>query len=118
MPSYIVTPRVVLHKDDARTKEHSPDAKEYETLHIEMHRRGYRRFFENRNDKKLKLPPGEYVIDDLDAEDGADAREKAMTKAKAAATMATSEKRFSVYITGGGGVRGTHLEMIDEDPDA
>lgn len=116
MPSFTLTTRVVLHKDDARTKEHSPDAEEYETLHSEMHRRGYRRFFETDDKRKVKLPPGEYTIK-LDAEDGAGARGKAMAKAKAAATIATSEKRFSAYVTGGNGLRSCHLEEIDGDPD-
>ncbi|RRA01127.1 hypothetical protein [Burkholderia cepacia] len=116
MPSFTLTTRVVLHKDDKRTKEHSPDASEYETLHAEMHERGYRRYFTNKAKEKVKLPPGEYIID-LKADDESAARDKAMKKAKAAATIATSAERFSVLITGAGNVRGYRLEVIDADPD-
>ncbi|MCW5118623.1 hypothetical protein B7L17_011700 [Burkholderia cenocepacia] len=116
MPSYTLTARVVLHKDDKRTKAHSPDAAEYETLHAEMHDRGYRRYFTNKAKEKVKLPPGEYVID-MKADNGSEARDKAMKKAKAAATIATSAERFSVLVTGGDNVRGYQLEVIDADPD-
>ena len=117
MPDYTLTTRVVLHKDDARTKEHSPDAEEYETLHAEMHARGYRRFYKNKRDQKLKLPPGEYVID-LTADDGASARSAAQKKAVEAATIATSAARFSLLTTGAGSIRGYQLEPITKDPDA
>ncbi|GLZ20135.1 hypothetical protein [Burkholderia plantarii] len=63
MPTFTLTARVVLHKDDARTEEHSPDADEYKTLHAEMHRRDYRRYFINRDDKVKKLPAGLYFIE-------------------------------------------------------
>ena len=46
------------------------------------------------------MPPDEYTID-VDAEDGAGTRTIAMDKAKAAAAIATSAKRFSVLVTGG-----------------
>ncbi|WDD94667.1 hypothetical protein Bsp3421_004801 [Burkholderia sp. FERM BP-3421] len=117
MPSYTLTARVVLHKDDERAKEHSPDAEEYATLHEQMYARGYRRFYESIDGDKFKLPPGEYTID-VTADDGKAARTAAMDKAKAAAKNATSVSRFSVYITGGGNIRGYHLEKISEDPDA
>lgn len=58
MPNYTLTARVVLHKDDKRTKEHSPDADEYKTLHAEMHARGYRRYFVNQKDEKKSYRPG------------------------------------------------------------
>ncbi|WP_186198191.1 hypothetical protein [Burkholderia gladioli] len=116
MPSFTLTARVVLHKDDARTEEHSPDADEYETLHAEMRRRDYRRYFINQNDEMKKLPPGLYRIK-LKADDWDDASSKAMKKAKEAATIATSKNRFSIVITGGDGVRGVGLETITEDPD-
>ncbi|OAJ61500.1 hypothetical protein A6V36_24315 [Paraburkholderia ginsengiterrae] len=117
MPSFTLTTRVVLHKDDARKQPHPTDAKEYDTLHAEMHSRGYRRFYVNKDKEKLKLPPGEYTID-LDADDGVAARTAAMGKAKAAATIATSEKRFSVLVTGGDNIRGHQLEAVTKDPDA
>jgi hypothetical protein len=117
MPTYTITTRVVLHKDDARRQPHPTDAKEYETLHAEMHSREYRRFFTTAKDEKLKLPPGEYTID-IQADDGAAARTVAMNKAKAAATIATSAARFSVLVTGGDNVRGYQLESITKDPDA
>ncbi|HEX3636378.1 MAG TPA: hypothetical protein VHV99_12950, partial [Paraburkholderia sp.] len=62
MPSYTVVTRVVLHEDDAHTKEHKPDGAEYDVLHEEMWKRGYRRFFEGASGKLRKLPPGEYKI--------------------------------------------------------
>jgi hypothetical protein len=118
MSSYTIITRVVLHKDDARKQPHLQDAKEYETLHAEMHKRDYRRFYVADGDKeKLKLPPGEYAID-LDADDGNAARKKAMAKAKAAATIATSAERFSLLVTGGRGIRSYRLEVITKDPDA
>jgi len=65
-----------------------------------MHSRDYRRFYRTKNKELLKLPPDEYTID-VDAEDGAGTRTIAMDKAKAAAAIATSAKRFSVLVTGG-----------------
>lgn len=118
MSSYYVTTRVVLHKDDARTKEHSPDAEEYGTLHAEMHARGYLRFGRDDTDKLMyQLPPGEYFLN-VEAESAADARNKALEKAKAAATAATSAKRYSVLCSGGEGRTWFRLKKIDKDPDA
>ncbi|WP_186191980.1 hypothetical protein [Burkholderia gladioli] len=116
MPSFTLTARVVLHKDDERADEHSPDSKEYRDLHSEMHTRGYRRFFTNKAKEKVHLPPGEYTID-LDAEDGSDARDEAMKLAKEAATEATSKDRFSILLTGANSMRGYRLKVIDADPD-
>lgn len=117
MPKFTTTVRVVLHKDDTRTKEHSPDSEEYETLHAEMHTRGFRRYYTTVKDKKRKLPPGEYRIyqegDDVD-----DACNNACGKAKAAATIATSAKRFSLFINCEGMLTGCNLEEISKDPDA
>lgn len=117
MPSFTLTARVVLHKDDTRAKEHSPDAEEYDTLHAEMHSRGYKRFYTSKDDVVYHLPPGEYTIT-LEAEDGVKARTKAIDKAIAAATKATSKERHSVFVTGGGNVRGHQLKVITKDPDA
>jgi hypothetical protein len=117
MPTYTLTTRVVLHKDDARTQPHPTDAKEYETLHFEMHERDYFRFYTTKSKEKRKLPPGEYTID-LDADDDAAARSKAMNKAIEAATIATSAKRFSLLVTGGDNIRGYQLEVVTKDPDA
>ncbi|WP_175977893.1 hypothetical protein [Burkholderia sp. BCC1047] len=101
MSSDYVTTRIVLHQDDERTQEHSPDANEYETLHAEMHARGFRRFAHDDADELMyQFPPGEYFLD-IDAESGSDARDKALAKAKAAATLATSAKRYSVLCSGG-----------------
>jgi hypothetical protein len=117
MPKYKTTVRVVLHKDDARTKEHSPDSEEYETLHAEMHARDFRRYYTTVKDEKLKLPPGEYWInqegDDID-----EARKKVYSKAKAAATVATSAKRSSFLINCEGSLTSWNLEEISKDPDA
>ncbi|AOI78035.1 hypothetical protein [Burkholderia sp. NRF60-BP8] len=117
MPSYTLTARVVLHKDDKRTKEHSPDAEEYATLHAEMHSRDYRRYYIANNGKMYKLPPGEYNID-LTADDGAKARDAALKKVQEAATLATSANRYSALVTGGGGLLSANLEIITKDPDA
>jgi hypothetical protein len=117
MPSFTLTARVVLHKDDARAQEHSPDAKEYDTLHKEMHSRGYRRCYTGKDKVMYQLLPGEYKIN-LEAEDGVEARTKAMDKAIAAATIATSKERHGVYVTGGDSVRGHQLKVITKDPDA
>jgi hypothetical protein len=117
MPSFTMTARVVLHKDDARTKEHSADSAEYETLHGEMHSRGYRRYYKSKDQIMYHLPPGEYTID-LEADDGVKARTKAMDKAIAAATIATSSARHSVLVTGGDSLRGHQLKVITKDPDA
>ncbi|WP_157692711.1 hypothetical protein [Burkholderia sp. ABCPW 11] len=118
MPDYILLARVVLHKDDARTQEHSPDADEYETLHTEMHARGFRRYAVDDDDKLMyKLPPGEYHIE-LTAETGSEARNEALSRAKAAATAATSARRNSVITSGGGGISWCRLKKISEDPDA
>ena len=117
MPTFTITTRVVLHKDDARKEPHPTNAKEYTDLHAEMHERDYVRYYENTQDVKLKLPPGEYTIV-IDAADGAAARTKAMDKAKEAATIATSAARFSVLVTGGNNIRGYQLETITKDPDA
>ena len=117
MPKYTTTVRVVLHKDEARTKEHSPDSEEYETLHTEMHTRGFRRYYTTVKDEKLKLPPGEYWTnqegDDID-----DARKKAYSKTKSAATTATSAQRFSFFINCEGSLTSCNLEEISKDPDA
>ncbi|MDC6127388.1 hypothetical protein PPH41_05215 [Burkholderia gladioli] len=117
MTSYAITTRVVLHKDDARTTEHSPDADEYKTLHAEMHARGYRRFYVSNSDKMLKLPPGEYHID-IESDSATDARDLARDKAKAAATKATSKDRYSLLVTGANVVTSVNLSVITQDPDA
>lgn len=116
MPTYTITTRVELHKDDARKQPHSPTAPEYDTLHTEMHKRGYRRYFEGNSGKLRKLSPGEYRI-----EQSGDTEEKALDaardKAKAAATIATSKDRFSLLLTCGT-VYSYALEIITKDPDA
>ena len=117
MPKYTTTVRVVLHKDDARTKEHSPDSEEYETLHAEMHTRGFVRYYTTVNKEKLKLPPGEYLIYQ-EGDNIEDARKKVYSKAKAAATIATSAKRFSLFINCEGSLTSLNLEAISKDPDA
>ncbi|MCA8222844.1 hypothetical protein [Burkholderia sp. BC1] len=118
MSSYYVTTRVVLHKGDERTKEHSPDANEYETLHAEMHARGFRRFAHDDTNKLMyQFPAGEYFLE-IEAESGSDARDKALAKAKAAATLAASAKRYSVLCSGGAGLTWFRLKKIDKDPDA
>ncbi|MBW0449035.1 hypothetical protein [Paraburkholderia phenoliruptrix] len=117
MPKYTTTVRVVLHKDDARTKEHSPDSEEYDTLHAEMHARGFRRYYETVKDQKLKLPPGEYLIYQ-EGTDVDDARKKVYSKSTAAATIATSAKRFSLFINCEGSLTSSNLEVISKDPDA
>lgn len=117
MPNFRLTTRVVLHEDDKRKKEHSPNAKEYETLHVEMHARDYRRFYVNDDNQKRKLPPGEYRLE-VDAKDEDDARSIGMKRAKDASTIATSASRFSVLVTCGKYVRGYQLEEITEDPDS
>ena len=45
MPSFTIIARVELHKDDARKQPHPTNASEYTTLHAEMWKRGFRRFF-------------------------------------------------------------------------
>ncbi|MFM0031168.1 hypothetical protein PQR70_33630 [Paraburkholderia madseniana] len=117
MPTFTIIVRVELHKDDARTKAHTPDAQEYETLHAEMHERGFRRFFTTTDDTLRKLPPGEYRIRQAGDDEEA-AQSAALNKAKEAATIATSAKRFSLLVTSGGNFTSYHLEKIDEDPDA
>jgi hypothetical protein len=117
MPKYVATTRVVLHKDDARKEPHSPDAKEYETLHAEMWKRNYRRYYETTSDDLVKLPPGEYIISQ-ESGDRDGARKEALRKAKQAATIATSADRFSVFVNCDGSVTSYHLESISEDPDA
>lgn len=117
MPTYTTTVRVVLHKDDAREEPHSPDAEEYETLHSEMWQRGFRRYYETVNDELVKLPPGEYMISQK-GEDCDAARKTALSKAKKAATNATSASRFSVLVNCRGSVTSYQLERITEDPDA
>lgn len=116
MSSFRITARVELHKDDKRKQTHSPDAKEYDNLHVEMHSRGFRRFYETVDHEMLKLPPGDYVIWET-AADGSAARKSAMKKTKEAATEATSAERFSVFLSGGGNVSSYHLAVITEDPD-
>ncbi len=64
---------VVLHEDDKRKKEHSPDAKEYETLHAEMHSRDYRCVYVNDNNEKRKLPLGKYRLEVEAKDEGGDA---------------------------------------------
>ncbi|WP_124677197.1 hypothetical protein [Burkholderia cenocepacia] len=117
MSNYYVTTRVVLHKDDERTAEHSPDAEEYETLHAAMHARGFFRCVRDDAEGLLyHLPPGEYFTE-IEAESGSEARSNAMAKAKSAATLATSAKRFSVLCSGGQGLTWFRLKKITEDPD-
>ncbi|WP_186062171.1 hypothetical protein [Burkholderia gladioli] len=118
MQDHVLIARVVLHKDDEHIDEHTPDAKEYKTLHALMHESGFRRFVTNEGDNTMyKLPPGEYHIS-LEAVSGSAARNDAITRAKAAASDATSERRFSVLVTGSNGATFYGLEEISEDPDA
>ena len=117
MTTYTIITRVELHKDTARTKPHSSDAAEYDLLHEEMHKLGYRRCFTGGDDKLRKLPPGEYRIRET-ADSGDAARTAAMDKAKKAATKATSAERFSLLVNGDGTFSTYHLELITEDPDA
>ncbi|WP_186010920.1 hypothetical protein [Burkholderia gladioli] len=116
MSIHYITTRIVLHKDDERTKEHSPDASEYKTLHEEMHARGYRRFFVTDSGNMRKLPPGEYHIE-IESDDASNATEIARDRAKAAATKATSEERYSLLTTGPNSVKSVNLPLITEDPD-
>ncbi|MDQ7978717.1 hypothetical protein QYH69_15810 [Paraburkholderia sp. SARCC-3016] len=117
MPTYTTTVRVVLHKDENRKQPHSPDSEEYETLHAEMWKRGFRRYYETVKDELLKLPPGEYVIDQK-GEDRDDARATAYRNSKQAATIATSASRFSLLVNCSGSLTSHQLEKISEDPDA
>jgi len=115
--SITVTVRVVLHKDDARTEPHPSNAKEYDTLHAEMHARGFSRFYDAKGGFRVKLPPGEYIVA-RDEHDGKKARDAARDEAIDAATIATTAKRFSLLVTGGDSATSYRLERITEDPDA
>lgn len=117
MPNQYVTTRVVLHKDDERTKEHSPDAEEYKKLHAEMHAAGYRRFYTGNGGQMFKLPPGEYHII-IEADSGPAARDVAFEKAKSAATKATSAKRFTLLVSAPNALTSANSEIITKDPDA
>ncbi len=112
MPEYYVTARIVLYKDDKRTKELALDAKEYVKLNAEMLARGYvRHAVDDVSQVMYKLPSGEYNIA-LNAYDGAAARSEALALASAAATTASSKHRFSAYVTGDGGRCWTQLEPV------
>ena len=116
MPTFWVTVRVELHKDDARTQAHSPTASEYGVLHKEMRKRAFRRFYEGASKHKFKLPPGEYMMV-LEATTSMAARDHALGKAKEAAAIATSEKRFSLLVNAAGSITSHQLEIIVTDPD-
>ena len=117
MTTYTIIVRVELHKDDARTQPHPSSATEYQTLHEEMHSRGFFRFYKTKGGDLSKLPPGEYRLWHTSDEDD-EARSVALNKAIEAATIATTAKRFSLLVSGGDSITGYQLEKITKDPDA
>lgn len=63
MQEYFVTARVMLFKDNKRTKEYALDGKEYARLHAEMHARGYVRYvIDDFSQTMYRLPAGEYNL--------------------------------------------------------
>ncbi|WP_414450179.1 hypothetical protein AB4851_31385 [Burkholderia sp. 22PA0099] len=118
MPEYYVTARVMLFKDDKRTKEYPLDSKEYRKLHAEMHARGYVRYvIDDSSQVMYRLPPGEYNLE-ISAMDAVSARTEALSLACAAATSSTSKHRYLTYVTGDGGRIWAQLGTFKKDPDA
>lgn len=116
MSTFTLTARVVVHKDDARKQPHPTDAKEYDTLHAEMHARGYCRFYANSSDEKRKLPPGEYTIE-VDADDGAAARMVATeTPSRPATTLISTcaESGISSKCLSAGSIPASEIAVVIE----
>ncbi|KAF1028670.1 MAG: hypothetical protein GAK40_00834 [Burkholderia plantarii] len=118
MPEYFVNARVVLYKDDKRSKEYAFDTKEYRKLHAEMHARGYVRYvIDDSTQVMYRLPSGEYTLQ-IEATDALSARTEALSLACAAATAVASKHRYSAYVTGDGGRSWAQLGTFKKDPDA
>jgi hypothetical protein len=107
--------RVELHEDESRNKALKITSDEYETLHSEMRRQGFRRYIVDSEKSMWHLPPAEYAYNN-----GEESADELCEKVKAAAYAAVrSHKRYSYVLTRTQeGRKWTNLKKITVDPDA